>query len=196
MRICVKCRNEKPVVEFGIDRHKPDGKHQKCKICVNQESAEYRSRNPEKRKFTCATYRAKNAEKVKQAWLNWKNKDPIRANRVQREWVNRNKESVLATKARWRAENHSKTREISANRSSASGNHIGKEISSLVIKQKHKCACCAVSIKDGYHKDHIQPLKSGGSNDILNIQLLCAFCNLSKGAKCPIEFMQQRGFLL
>jgi 5-methylcytosine-specific restriction endonuclease McrA len=40
------------------------------------------------------------------------------------------------------------------------------------------------------------PLKAGGTNDILNIQLLCKPCNLSKGAKHPIDFMQQRGFLL
>lgn len=35
-----------------------------------------------------------------------------------------------------------------------------------------------------------------GSNTDDNIQLLCKTCNLSKGAKHPIDFMQSKGFLL
>jgi hypothetical protein len=30
----------------------------------------------------------------------------------------------------------------------------------------------------------------------LNVQLLCPPCNLKKHAKDPIQFMQERGFLL
>lgn len=29
-----------------------------------------------------------------------------------------------------------------------------------------------------------------------NVQLLCSRCNLSKGAKHPVEFMQSQGYLL
>lgn len=36
----------------------------------------------------------------------------------------------------------------------------------------------------------------GGANDKSNIQLLCPHCNLSKGAKHPVDFMQERGMLL
>jgi 5-methylcytosine-specific restriction endonuclease McrA len=44
--------------------------------------------------------------------------------------------------------------------------------------------------------DHIIPLALGGTNTDDNIQLLRAKCNKQKGAKHPIDFMQQRGFLL
>lgn len=62
--------------------------------------------------------------------------------------------------------------------------------------QSWRCACCGVSIKKNRHVDHIVPLKRGGSHSASNIQLLCPQCNLSKAAKDPIEFMQQRGFLI
>ena len=62
--------------------------------------------------------------------------------------------------------------------------------------QRGKCACCRVSIADGYHVDHIQPLALGGSNDKTNLQLLCPTCNTKKSAKHPIDFMQSRGLLL
>lgn len=44
--------------------------------------------------------------------------------------------------------------------------------------------------------DHIMPLALGGTNTDDNIQLLCPTCNRSKHAKHPVDFMQQRGFLL
>lgn len=44
--------------------------------------------------------------------------------------------------------------------------------------------------------DHIMPMDLGGSNDASNLQLLCQSCNSSKHAKHPVDFMQERGFLL
>jgi 5-methylcytosine-specific restriction endonuclease McrA len=44
--------------------------------------------------------------------------------------------------------------------------------------------------------DHIIPLALGGANTDDNIQLLRATCNLQKHTKHPIDFMQQRGYLL
>ena len=40
------------------------------------------------------------------------------------------------------------------------------------------------------------PLALGGKHEDENLQLLCATCNLSKGAKHPIAFMQSKGRLL
>lgn len=62
--------------------------------------------------------------------------------------------------------------------------------------QKWRCAACQVGIRHGYHVDHIMPLALGGIHEPLNLQLLCGPCNLSKSAKHPIRFMQEKGFLL
>lgn len=67
----------------------------------------------------------------------------------------------------------------------------------LFSKQKGRCACCGSLLKTaGRHLDHKVPLIGGGLHEDSNLQLLCKKCNLSKGAKDPIEFMQSRGFLL
>ena len=74
---------------------------------------------------------------------------------------------------------------------------VSKDIENiLLLKQKNKCACCKIEIKDKFHLDHIVSLIAGGMHEDLNLQILCVFCNLSKGSKDPVKFMQERGFLL
>ena len=62
--------------------------------------------------------------------------------------------------------------------------------------QKGKCACCALPLGKDFHLDHKMPLALGGANEDSNIQLLRRECNIKKAAKHPINFMQERGFLL
>ena len=100
----------------------------------------------------------------------------------------------------WKKANPEKVREQTITRrariSGADGRLPRGTISSLLLKQRAKCACCKSSIKTGYHVDHIMPLARGGKHEASNLQLLCPPCNMSKNAKHPIDFMQQRGFLL
>lgn len=100
----------------------------------------------------------------------------------------------------YRQSNPEKGRAHKANRRARKigngGKHTAKEVKVLFVLQKGKCICCKTSIKDGYHVDHVYALVNGGANDKHNLQLLCPTCNMSKGAKDPIDFMQSRGFLL
>jgi hypothetical protein len=56
------------------------------------------------------------------------------------------------------------------------------------FRERGKCALCnrdlsgLIAIDKKQHYDHIVPLVAFGINDPCNIQLLCAGCNLSKGA--------------
>ncbi len=43
-----------------------------------------------------------------------------------------------------------------------------------------KCASCKDILDEGYQVDHIKPLFAGGSNDISNLQPLCAKCHAKK----------------
>lgn len=98
---------------------------------------------------------------------------------------------------KYRAANPSKMREWKQTRN---GRIIGRlprgTIPSLYKKQCGKCAVCHVSLGKSYHADHIIPLAGGGEHVPNNIQLLCQHCNCTKSAKDPIQFMQERGFLL
>ena len=83
-------------------------------------------------------------------------------------------------------------------------NRRGKTIGSLprgTIKkignsQKWLCVCCRIDVFKKYHVDHIEPISKGGKHIPANIQLLCPKCNMEKSAKNPIDFMQEKGYLL
>jgi 5-methylcytosine-specific restriction endonuclease McrA len=80
----------------------------------------------------------------------------------------------------------------------AQGSHRADDVHRIMAMQRSRCACCGVRVgaRKEYHVDHIEPLARGGSNGPRNLQILCARCNLEKGFKDPIEFMQSRGRLL
>jgi 5-methylcytosine-specific restriction endonuclease McrA len=78
----------------------------------------------------------------------------------------------------------------------AEGTHTVEDIQWLLEKQKYKCVYCKKSLRKEYHVDHIQPISKGGSNDKLNLQILCPTCNVRKHTKDPIEFAQSIGLLL
>lgn len=102
-----------------------------------------------------------------------------------RAWKKANPEKVAAS-----------TRTRRARLKGAEGTHTAEDIEEIHARQKYKCAECGTSTKKNKHVDHIVPLALGGSNWPDNLQILCPFCNDSKGAKDPIEFAQRKGRLL
>lgn len=115
----------------------------------------------------------------------------------QRKYRSANREEYNLYQRKWRANNSERVRATVANRKSAQGHHTADDIKRLLIEQRRHCAACNADLnKTGYHVDHIQPLARGGTNWPDNLQILCPHCNLSKGAKDPVEWAQSRGKLL
>lgn len=120
-----------------------------------------------------------------------------------KEWYAKNRERVIAKSAEWRENNLERARKntlaaVHRRNSRIAGNggsFTTEQIEELHKKQRGKCAVCREALKK-YQIDHVFPVAKGGSSDILNLQLLCQPCNRSKSAKHPIDFMQERGFLL
>jgi ATP adenylyltransferase len=55
---------------------------------------------------------------------------------------------------------------------------------SLSSRQSGRCGLCGHPLDPkGVHVDHIVPRKHGGKNHMGNLQLVCAVCNLMKGAR-------------
>lgn len=54
----------------------------------------------------------------------------------------------------------------------------------------HACIVCGAP---GEHLDHWTAIANGGPDAITNATILCAPCNLSKGARDPLEFLASRG---
>jgi len=107
---------------------------------------------------------------------------------------NRRKNPLRSDSVRSRAaaQSHKRRARILA----AEGEFTAEQIEDLYRKQRGWCACCKVKkLGRKFHRDHKIPLTLGGSNDILNIELLCAKCNLEKGKMDPIDWANKRGML-
>lgn len=147
-----------------------------------------------------AAYYQDNKEKLKayQALYAKENKDKVARNSAK--WRKRNPGLRKEVCARYRQANKEKTLVYSQNRRAAirtSGKLSTGIVNKLMTLQRGKCAVCRDDLENvGKHIDHIIPIALCGSNTDDNVQLLCPTCNLSKGAKHPIEYMQQKGFLL
>jgi 5-methylcytosine-specific restriction endonuclease McrA len=149
-----------------------------------------------------ALFRARSAE--------WKRNHPDRLKQYGTDWKAANREKLRANHNRWVAANPEKYQECQENRdpikqrvnsqnrmNRKSGGRITADaIKRLFDFQKGKCACCGEPLGDDYHVDHITPLSKGGLHENTNIQLLKSKCNLSKHAKDPISYMQEKGFLI
>jgi hypothetical protein len=189
--------------------------HEANVIRINARSTEWRLANParakalvaashaihaDERKARKAAIYAANPAKAKAQAAVWAANNPDRKKSTSAAWAANNSDRSKATSAAWQAANPGMVRIISHNyraRKRLNGGQLSTGLSSRLFKlQKGKCACCGKSLDGGYHLDHIIPLYRGGLNIDGNMQLLTAICNMQKGAKDPIDFMQERGFLL
>ena len=172
-KVCAKCG--------ATERYKNGA----CKPCAIKRRVAYELENAEKIKAMKAARRAANPELA-------------RAQAAARHA--KNKEKRNAKIAEWKAKNPEARRLHVINRRArkrAAGGQLSPGLTQKLFKlQKGKCACCKQPLGDDYHLDHITPLVLGGTNTDDNMQLLRSKCNLQKSAKHPVDFMQQRGFLL
>ena len=146
--------------------------------------------------------------KARAACKRWadKNRESLRAKRraYMVGYYSKNKEIIIKKVDEWRKSNPEHASALSATGRSrrrarhrdAEGSHTAQDIIDLRFAQKDKCAICKVKLGGAGHIDHIVALSRGGSNWPKNLQILCEPCNLSKGARDPIEFAQSRGLLL
>lgn len=162
--------------------------------------AKWLNENQEKRKVDHAKWQKANPEKVKENHAKWVKNNPEKVKARTREWARANPEKMKTSYAKWEKNNpeikKASMHKRRAIKLAAGGSFTAEDIKKMLKQQKGKCIVCKVDITNSYHIDHVISLILGGSNGIQNIQLLCPHCNLVKGAKHPIDFMQSMGFLL
>lgn len=187
----------------------------RCKACARAAGAIYRANYPDRVRASKesweaansdkdnarkAVYRAENPEKVKAATAAWRaaNPDKLKAYAEAYRAANPDKSKVSA--AAWHIANPEARRIYQQNREARKrkiGGTLSKGLSVKLFKlQKGMCACCKKPLGDDYQLDHIMPLALSGPNSDENMQLLRKTCNHKKHAKHPVDFMQERGFLI
>lgn len=174
--------------------------HNHCKACAVARTAAYKEANKEKVRASKAEYRLKNKDKVAAGKKACYEANPEKYKSTRDAWRTSNSERIEKTNAEWKASNPEKILIQCQNRRAKKRNSPGSLSHGLAEKlfalQKGKCPCCKQPLGDNYHMDHVIPLALGGLNVDSNMQLLRAVCNMQKRAKHPVDFMQQRGFLL
>lgn len=140
----------------------------------------------EKMRLKTAAWRAANPDKVKAMNAARRAANPELARQQSREWFAQNPDKRAAYEQNRRAKKR------------ATGGKLSPNIKQKLYKlQRGTCPCCRSHFRsEEMHLDHVMPLARGGEHTDDNMQLLCQPCNQSKYSKHPVEFMQQRGFLL
>lgn len=180
-------RHKKIVYDANIEKIRERNKlyYQKNSGVIKARSIKHHYDNHEEVLARKRAYHHKNKDLINKKKRNNRKNNPEHFAALDREWRKRNKEKVAEMKRRYKHKRRS------------SEGRLSKGVADKLYElQKGKCACCAGSIKDGYHIDHIMPLALGGKNTDDNIQLLRPKCNQVKSAKHPIDYMQSKGFLL
>ena len=195
MKTCSKCKLEKGLDEFQNGKNYRYGVKGICRSCVSEyNSTRYTKKPPE---YFEEKRRIANEIKIEQKRL--KAEARVALNELMKPILDANKKEARREYGRiYRAKNKVKRKIDKKNRKkrvSGRGRLSSTITSRLMISQNGKCISCHCKLVD-FHIDHIIPIALGGTNTDDNVQLLCPTCNISKGAKHPISFMQERGFLL
>lgn len=215
-KTCKDCGNTKHLMEFRPEKRNKDGRAGRCAVCASAKSAAYYQANRDRVLAAVKEHAAKNSEAIKAYKKQWQadNADKLREKR-RADYLS-NPERFKARASAWYWENHARAIEYRrahraansnayraarqlrrAREKAAPGKFTPADIERLLRVQRGRCACCRKFFgKGGYHIDHVQPLVSGGTNHPINLQLLCPFCNRSKGKRDQLGFMASNGFLL
>jgi hypothetical protein len=159
---------------------------------------QYALENKDRFAKNLAKYRNANREKVNESNRRSRERHQERARATWIAYYEANKEKCKAATKKWRLENRDAYRVMRQNRRARQRDgKLSKDIVARLYKlQRGKCACCSLRLGKDFHIDHINPLAKGGRNADDNVQLLRRLCNQKKNAKDPIDYMQEKGFLL
>ena len=168
MKICFRCKEEKPFQEFNKHSQKKDGHYTYCKVC---------KAGDDKKHFI-------------------KNKDALA--KYKKDWCNKNKEIVKEYQKKWKEKNLNYGKEykknnkhiintINAKRRAHKLKAIPKWVDDeemFLIKEAYKLAQDRTKLLGFiWHLDHIIPLindKVCGLHTIANLQVIPAIVNLRK----------------
>jgi len=168
-------------------------------------TADYRNRYPDRvqqqnraayprRKSYQQDWRKQNLERVREYSRKHRSLNPERRNEDKRRSYRKHAEKRRAENARWRKDNPDRHAFINAARRArlmaAPGSHTYQDWLDLVQKFDGKCAYCGLKTEH-LTRDHINPLKRGGGNEIANILPACRPCNARKGFT-PLDVFKAR----
>ena len=157
----------------------------------------YYAANREKEAVRCKKWRLANMDHKRAYDKQYREKNLQRRLDASRNWYWSHREDYVIINKIWREEHpehikrYDHTRRV--RKKCNGGAYTIEEIRELWDKQNGICYYCGKliysSLDKERHIDHKLPISRGGSNDISNIALTCARCNLSKHTKTAEEYL-------
>jgi len=137
------------------------------------------------------TWRRRDRDKVRAASARYRERDRDHYRELQRKHYWKARDKRLAATRAWRRANPEKRAHVQAARRAreigAPGSHTHAQWLALCAAWDRGCAYCGAG-DVVLTRDHVVPLKRGGSNDISNILPACKPCNCKKGQLTADEF--------
>lgn len=186
MKICTKCKENKPFEAFSKDAQKKDGLRSSCKECKKSYDKSYVEKNKEAKYSKNSAYNATH-KKEKAAYDKHRREQQSDIIKRQKRKYYHNGGKEVGNK--WKSNNKELVRSYAHNakakRRSLMADSIlsHKELTEWQKQQEKVCTYCSCECEDSYHIDHVTPLTKGGKHELINLAISCPSCNHSKGNK-------------
>ena len=169
IKTCSRCREAKPLDEFGRDAHQVDGKNTRCKSCVRTISAESRVRNPEasrekvrrwveKNPLAIADYRYRTKDDKRQKNAEWAKKNPEKVAEKSRAYRERNSAKVAMRQRAYR-EDHKEL--ISGLKKAWNDNNKNKNAAYGAKRRQSAKYSLEAAVRSGVHRGIVAGSKNG-----------------------------------
>lgn len=183
MRICSKCKFNKPFEAFIPAINTRSGYLASCGLCTQKSAALKYLKNKTIIKIKSKAYYLKNSCRIKQRALLWKKKNTEQKAYKNAQWAKLNCEKSRQSKRNWKLRNPGKVKSDKMLRYITQVQATPRWLS-LADKQnieKFYAAC-----PKGWHVDHVVPLRGAivsGLHILTNLQYLPAIDNIRKSNK-------------
>jgi 5-methylcytosine-specific restriction endonuclease McrA len=208
MKICSKCRIEKPPCEFHRSVHTKSGLTPQCKVCRNSASLKWFRANHHRQRERSLEYYRNNREVVseRRSRARYANHDARLAHeRAEREknresyreyvrnWQRRNPEYNSARKRAWEKKRPASKKLMVARyraRLRAMRLHTitRSDLEARISVFGNRCAYCG---SEWAHLDHVKPISKGGPHCLSNLRPACVSCNRRKSNKTPQQWFAE-----
>jgi 5-methylcytosine-specific restriction endonuclease McrA len=177
-KACSRCKQTKPITDFGIHRKTADGHYSQCLICHREARAEYRKRQAK----NIAIQQADNYQRNKEKRIAYAN-ERIAANpdRHKRYMSISKKRNYLAVAANTRRRNA---------RRKANGVYL---ITKKELERLNRGPCFYCGVAEQITIDHVIAIARGGVDGISNLVPACKSCNSQKRDLTIMEWKLKKG---
>lgn len=176
-KTCSNCLEEKPYTEFYVANkiESRDGYRTWCKSCMREYSRKHRKANPDRVKENNKRFREGNPDYGKEYMAIWHAENEEHEKKYYEE-----KGRQISAQSQRRRRASKRLVEITLS---------DEEWMVILWHAEGRCFYCGDPWEE---MDHFIPISKGGTHSKENVVPACQFCNRSKGAKDPFEFMAGR----